>query len=108
MRRPPSLVPTLLALVTWSGCNPSTTPPAPVAPAPPPAGATKSYRVVGVVREVDPAAGEVTLRHEAIHGLMPAMTMPFKVEDRSLLADVRPGDEVEGMLRVRAGDSALI
>ncbi len=31
---------------------------------------------------------------------MPKMTMPFTVKDKPLLEDVRPGDEVEGPLRV--------
>ena len=31
---------------------------------------------------------------------MDAMTMPFTLKDHSLLEDVRPGDEVEGALRV--------
>jgi protein SCO1/2 len=81
--------------------------PAP-APAPPPAAskpatpseATDRYTLVGVVRNVDPKAGVVTIRHEAIPGFMEAMTMPFTLEDRDELDDLRPGDEVEGTLLV--------
>src|SRR4051794_3734868 len=67
----------------------------------------RSYRLVGVVRQVDPARGDVAIRHEAIPGYMPAMTMPFEVKDRGLLAKLRPGDAVEGTLRVRGEESEL-
>jgi protein SCO1 len=62
--------------------------------------ASKTYKLVGVVRHVNPETGLVTIRHEAIPGFMEAMTMPFTVKDRKLLEDVRTGDEVEGELRV--------
>ena len=66
---------------------------------------TKTYPLKGVVRKVDPAAGVVTIRHEAIPGFMAAMTMPFTSEGPASLDDVRPGDEVEGPLAVvRGGD----
>lgn len=44
--------------------------------------------------------GEVIIRHEAMPGFMDAMTMPFTLKDPALLEDVRPGDEVEGKIRV--------
>jgi len=52
------------------------------------------------VRHVNPSAGQVTIRHEAIPGFMGAMTMPFTLKDPKLLDDVNVGDEVEGSLRV--------
>ncbi|WP_250847137.1 SCO family protein [Aquisphaera insulae] len=58
-----------------------------------------AYKLVGRVKAVDPGAGEVTIRHEAISGLMPAMSMPFRV-DPGTLDDIREGDEVEGKLEV--------
>lgn len=61
---------------------------------------TKTYTLVGVVRKVDANAKEVLIAHEAIPGFMGAMTMPFSLKDPALLEDVRPGDEVEGPLRV--------
>jgi protein SCO1/2 len=73
--------------------------------APPPA--TKDYRVTGIVRAVNPGARIVTIRHDAIPGYMGAMTMPFSVSKPELLDDVRPGDEVEGTLRVSDRDSEL-
>jgi protein SCO1/2 len=61
---------------------------------------TLSYRLVGEVREVDPGARSVTIRHEAIPDFMPAMTMKFTLKDRAAFDDLRKGDEVEGNLRV--------
>lgn len=62
---------------------------------------TVEYRLKGVVRGVDRGSREVTIAHDAIPGFMDAMTMPFTVGDRSLLDDVRKGDEVEATLEVK-------
>ncbi len=60
----------------------------------------QEYVLKGEVRKVEKKAREVTLRHEAIPGFMEAMTMPFHVENPVTLEDLRPGDQVEGKLRV--------
>jgi len=59
-----------------------------------------NYALKGVVRRVEKDNGHVTIRHEAIPDFMDAMTMRFSLKDRAVLADLRPGDEVEGTLRV--------
>jgi protein SCO1/2 len=56
------------------------------------------------VRKVQKEAREVMIRHEAIPGFMEAMTMPFRLEDPALLDDLKPGDRVEGKLRVEFED----
>jgi protein SCO1 len=61
----------------------------------------KDYPLKGVVRKVAKEAGRVTIRHEAIPGLMGAMTMPFSLKDRAILDRIQSGDSVEGTLRVR-------
>ncbi|MDX2035099.1 MAG: SCO family protein [Isosphaeraceae bacterium] len=61
---------------------------------------TKRFQLRGKVRKVDPASKEVTIAHEAMPGFMGAMTMPFEVDAPGALDDVRPGDQVEGSLRV--------
>jgi protein SCO1/2 len=76
-----------------SGCSRKPSPPA-----------VRTYKLVGVVRKVDRESGDVTIKHEAIPGYMPAMTMPFPVRDKDLLEQLQAGDEVEGTLRVR-GDA---
>jgi len=112
MIRPIALGPVALSLLA-AGCGrpaPAPAPPKPTAVAT--AGAVPeapaSYRVVGLVRRVDPKAGLLTIRHEAIPGFMPAMTMPFEVKDRGTLDDLVPGDEVVGRLLVAGDDSELV
>jgi len=65
------------------------------------------YALKGVVRKVEKDNGHVTIRHEAIPNFMDAMTMRFSLMDRALLADLRPGDEVEGTLRVETRGGAV-
>ncbi|HEV3166555.1 MAG TPA: copper-binding protein, partial [Isosphaeraceae bacterium] len=55
---------------------------------------TKDYRLVGTVVEVDPKALEIKIKHEAIPGYMPAMTMSFPIKKPELLEDLHAGDEV--------------
>jgi protein SCO1 len=55
---------------------------------------TKRYPIRGTVVRVDAQDGEVTLQHEAIPGLMEAMTMPYPVTDRSALSELHPGDKI--------------
>jgi len=59
---------------------------------------SQSYPVRGVVVGTDPANGEVILKHDAIPGLMPAMTMPYHLEDQSALSELHPGDIVTATL----------
>jgi len=56
---------------------------------------TKFYQGVGTIEEVDKSKAMVQLNHEAIEGYMPAMRMPYKVKDASLLDDVKTGDRIE-------------
>jgi protein SCO1/2 len=64
----------------------------------------KEYALKGEVRKVERETQEVVLRHEAVPGFMEAMTMPFHVENQAVLEDLRPGDQVEGKLRVEQED----
>ena len=58
------------------------------------AGAPREFRIRGVVRAIDPAAMQVTVEHEDVPGLMPAMTMPFQVRDWAGLEGVPVGAAV--------------
>lgn len=49
----------------------------------------------GTVVAIDVAAGEITLDHGAIPGLMEAMEMSFPVSDPKLLEGLAPGQQVE-------------
>ena len=53
-----------------------------------------TYVATGDVIAVDPAALEVTIRHEDIPGLMGAMTMPFHLRSADVLAGIGPGTRV--------------
>lgn len=66
-----------------------------------------TWRVRGVVRAVLRDRGVVVLTHDAIPGVMPAMTMGFRVEREELARAVAPGDEVEATLRGSAQDPVI-
>lgn len=57
----------------------------------------------GSVVAVDAAAGEITLDHGEIPGLMGAMKMSFPVADPKLLEGIEPGQTVEFDLEYRGG-----
>lgn len=70
--------------------------------------ADKSYDVVAVVVAIDAEKNTVTLDHEDIPGLMRAMKMSFAVEDAKILAGLKPGDKVDGKLRVKSDGKQMI
>ena len=48
-----------------------------------------------MVKKIDAKTGSVTIAHDPIKALnWPAMTMPFKVADKALLAKVKVGAKV--------------
>ncbi|WZO96555.1 SCO family protein [Isosphaeraceae bacterium EP7] len=93
-------------LAGFSGCGDAAAP-APKVESVVKKAAEFDYPVVGIVRAVDPATLGVTIKHEAIDGYMPSMTMPFRVRDKALLDDVQVGDKVAGTLAVKGDDSFL-
>ncbi|NOT27545.1 MAG: hypothetical protein HOP16_15780 [Acidobacteria bacterium] len=60
----------------------------------------KRYEVHGQIVSFDAARGEVVVDHEDIPGFMPAMVMPYKVQDTALLDGKKPGDMVTATLVV--------
>lgn len=74
------------------------------APASPPAA---RHEVRGQLLAVQLDTRQVLLKHEAIPGVMDAMTMPFTVADRRALRDRRPGDLVTATLVVEPERSYL-
>ena len=52
---------------------------------------TTRHAVTGMVLRVDAAARTVLVSHDAIEGLMPAMTMPFEVRAAKDLQGIEPG-----------------
>lgn len=59
---------------------------------------SQQYPVRGVVVSTDAANGEVLLKHDAIPGLMPAMTMSYHLQDPSILSELHPGDLITATL----------
>lgn len=65
------------------------------------ASGARSYQVVGVVKEIDPSIGQITIAHGDIPNFMKAMTMPFVVKDSTLFRGISVGDSVRGVLVVQ-------
>jgi len=66
---------------------------------------TKRYPVTGMVLRVDVAARTVLVSHDAIDGLMPAMTMPFAVREAKDLQGIEPGMTVSFALVLGAAQA---
>src|SRR5712691_2558397 len=67
----------------------------------------RQYTLQGQVISVTANHQEATIKHEEITGLMPAMTMPYKVKDAKLLDGIAPGDLITATLTVVANDAYL-
>ena len=59
----------------------------------------ESWTVRGIVRSVIPKLGAVFLTHEAMPGLMDAMTMGFEADAPQMLDGLAPGDPVRFTVR---------
>ena len=67
----------------------------------------RRYEVRGQILRIDPERQEVLVDHEDIEGFMPAMVMPYKVEDAGLLEGKEPGDLITATLVVEEVNSYL-
>jgi protein SCO1/2 len=77
-----------LAVLAAVGCNRAAETPA------------REYELKGQILAIRPERSEVVIKHEDIKGFMPGMTMPFKVNDATLLQDKTAGDLVTATLVV--------
>jgi protein SCO1/2 len=68
----------------------------------------KRYEVRGQILSFDPQRKEVVVDHEDIAGFMPAMVMPYHVQDVALLEGKKPGDMVTATLVVEEVDAYLM
>ena len=71
---------------------------------------TRSYQLTGQILVVKPDTNEVLVKHDDIPGFMPAMTMPYVVNDPALIKDRAAGDLITATLvvgRERAHLSAI-
>jgi protein SCO1/2 len=69
--------------------------------------AHREYTLQGQVLSVAADHKEANIKHEDIKGLMPGMTMPYKVRDARQLADLKPGDLITSTLVVASDDAYL-
>jgi protein SCO1 len=67
----------------------------------------KRYELKGKVVAVEPDKHLVTVSHEDVKGLMPAMTMPFTVPKESDLQILAPNDEITATLVIDGAHSWL-
>ncbi len=67
----------------------------------------RTFEVRGQILGVDAERREVLVDHEDIPNFMPAMVMPYKVSDASLLEGKRPGDLITATLVVAEVDAYL-
>ena len=67
----------------------------------------RTYTLHGQVLTVDAPHKQLTVKHEAITGLMPAMTMPYEVEDGKLLNGLTPGDLINATLVIGSNEAHL-
>jgi Cu/Ag efflux protein CusF len=86
-----------LALIILAGCG----------GAPDPSN-NKVYDLKGTVIAVDAKKPSVTLDHEDISGLMKSMVMDFDLENAKIAEGFKPGDRVQGKLKVESGKYAII
>ena len=68
-------------------------------------GGLRSFAVQGLIKELGAASRTVLVQHEAVVGYMPAMTMPFNVQESRELAGLRAGDRISFRLRVTDTES---
>src|SRR5438093_3922377 len=67
----------------------------------------RSFTLQGQVESVDPAKKTVVVKHEEIRGFMPAMTMPYQVQDGKALDGLAPGDLINATLVVVSNGAYL-
>lgn len=67
----------------------------------------RHYELRGQILTIDRDRREVTVKHEDVPGLMSGMTMPFKVQDPTLLNGLTAGDLVKATLVVSKSNGYL-
>jgi protein SCO1/2 len=83
----------IAAAVSLAACNPKSS--------------QRTYTVHGQVLAVTTDRQEATVKHDEIAGLMPAMTMPYKIREKAELNAVRPGDVIDATLVIVENDAFL-
>jgi Cu/Ag efflux protein CusF len=56
------------------------------------------HALTGYVLEVTPEMNRITVRNADIPGTMTSMVMDYRVKDAAALAEIKPGDVIEGTM----------
>jgi protein SCO1 len=67
----------------------------------------RTYTLQGQVLSLETSRKQLTIKHEEIKGLMPAMTMPYDVQDAALLTGLAPGDLINATLVIGSNEAHL-
>jgi protein SCO1 len=67
----------------------------------------RTFTLQGQVQSLDAAHKLVTVKHEEIKGFMPAMTMPYEVQEAKALDGLAPGDLIDAKLIVFSNGAHL-
>jgi protein SCO1/2 len=67
----------------------------------------RTFVLQGQVQSLGPARKSVVVKHEEIKGFMPAMTMPYEVQDANALNGLAPGDLINATLVVISNGAYL-
>src|SRR4051812_14202906 len=67
----------------------------------------RAFPLQGQVQSIDTPRKLVVVKHEEIKGFMPAMTMPYEVEDPAALTQLAPGDLISSTLVVFSNGAHL-
>jgi protein SCO1/2 len=67
----------------------------------------RTFTLQGQVQSLDAPHKQVVVKHEEIKGFMPAMTMPYDVEDAKALDGLAPGDLINAKLVVFSNGAHL-
>ena len=67
----------------------------------------RTFTLQGQVQSLDAPRRQVVVKHEEIKGFMPAMTMPYEVEEVAALDGLAPGDLINAQLVVFSNGAHL-
>ena len=98
----------VVVLATGACGQPGVAPPQEASEAPPDTSQTEELLLVGQVLDLSLETNQVLIKHEDIGDFMVGMTMPFSVQDPSLLAPLKAGDLIDATLVVDEDDRSYI
>jgi len=67
----------------------------------------RSFPLHGQIQSIDAPRKLLIVKHEEVKGFMPAMTMPYEVEDPSAITQLAPGDLIDSTLVVYSNGAHL-